>query len=87
MPSAPERTCAGCRVLKPKSALLRVVRTPDGTVLFDASGRSEGRGVYLCPKADCLVTALKRGALNRGLKSPVPEKVVSLLKAAVVAAS
>ncbi|MFS8640208.1 MAG: YlxR family protein, partial [Symbiobacteriaceae bacterium] len=50
----PQRTCIGCRAVRPKRELLRIVRTPEGEILFDPSGRRAGRGAYLCPSASCL---------------------------------
>lgn len=60
----PMRTCIACRESKPKRELLRVVRTPDGHVLLDATGKKAGRGAYLCAKLSCWETALKRKRLE-----------------------
>ena len=58
----PMRMCVGCREMKPKRELLRVVRSPEGEVSFDLTGRNPGRGAYVCPNADCLRTGLRRSA-------------------------
>jgi predicted RNA-binding protein YlxR (DUF448 family) len=58
------RTCIACRENKPKRELLRVVRTPDGHVLLDATGKKAGRGAYLCAKLSCWEIALKRKRLE-----------------------
>ncbi|MBQ6076071.1 MAG: YlxR family protein [Lachnospiraceae bacterium] len=64
---APLRTCAGCRGVKEKSGLIRIVRTPEGVVRADFTGRAAGRGTYLCPQISCLETALKKGGIARSL--------------------
>lgn len=60
----PMRTCVSCRTSKPKRELLRVVRTPDGHVQLDASGKKAGRGAYLCAQLGCWENALKRKRLE-----------------------
>ena len=50
----PMRQCLGCREMKPKRELMRVVRSPEGQVGIDHNGKANGRGAYLCPKAECL---------------------------------
>jgi hypothetical protein len=54
---------------------MRVVRNPTGAVSIDASGRAAGRGAYVCPAAECVDTAIKKGALSRALKTPLPTDV------------
>jgi uncharacterized protein len=61
----PMRTCVACRESKPKRELLRIVRTPDGHVLLDATGKKAGRGAYLCAKLSCWENALKRKRLEQ----------------------
>jgi uncharacterized protein len=60
----PLRTCIACRESKPKRELLRVVRTPDGHVLLDATGKKSGRGAYICARLSCWETALKKKRLE-----------------------
>ena len=67
----PMRTCAGCRQERPKREMVRVVRTPEGTVLVDPTGRRAGRGAYLCPRFDCWGRALQRGSLAHALKAEI----------------
>ena len=59
--------------MRPKRELTRVVRTPDGRVLLDATGRLPGRGAYLCDDPTCRATAMKKGALSRALATGIPE--------------
>jgi predicted RNA-binding protein YlxR (DUF448 family) len=56
----PLRTCIACRETKPKRELLRIVRTPEGHVLVDATGKKSGRGAYLCARLSCWETAIKK---------------------------
>lgn len=60
----PIRTCVACRENKPKRELLRVVKTPDGHVQLDATGKKAGRGAYLCARLGCWENALKRKRLE-----------------------
>jgi predicted RNA-binding protein YlxR (DUF448 family) len=67
----PQRTCVACRTTGAKRGLVRVVRTPDGQVVLDETGKKSGRGAYLCKARDCWNTALKRKLLEYALKVPV----------------
>lgn len=69
----PVRTCVGCREEAGKRGLIRLVRGPDGVVLRDPTGRSQGRGAYLHDDPACFDVARKRRALQRALKSEVPD--------------
>jgi predicted RNA-binding protein YlxR (DUF448 family) len=71
----PSRTCVACRTVRPKRDLMRIVRTPAGDVVPDETGRAAGRGAYVCRTGDCLDTAIKKGALSRALKTPLPEQL------------
>ena len=68
----PLRTCVACRESKPKRELLRVVRTPDGHVLLDATGKKSGRGAYLCARLSCWETALKKKRLEHEFEMELP---------------
>ncbi|MCR5088368.1 MAG: YlxR family protein [Oscillospiraceae bacterium] len=76
----PMRQCLGCRERRPKRELVRVVRSPEGEVHLDLSGKANGRGAYLCPDPDCLKRAVKSRALERAFEAPVPETVLSALQ-------
>ena len=75
----PQRQCMGCRERTDKRNLIRVVRTPDGNVQLDFSGKLGGRGAYICPKAECLKKAQKAKSLERSLEVPIPEEVYERL--------
>ena len=76
----PQRQCMGCRERMEKRELIRVVRTPEGNVQLDFSGKLNGRGAYICPKADCLKKAQKSKALDRSLEVSIPEEVYARLE-------
>ena len=80
-PAGPVRQCMGCRSHLSKRDLLRVVRPPEGAVSLDAAGKAPGRGVYLCRNAACFKRVRKSRALERSLKSPVPEEVFAAIEA------
>ena len=71
----PLRQCLGCREMKPKRELVRVVRAPDGAVSLDFKGKSPGRGAYVCPNEECLKKAVKSRALERALEAQIPEDI------------
>ncbi len=71
----PERTCIGCREKKPKRELIRIVRTPDGEVFFDPTGKTSGRGCYICPSVSCLKKALKGNRLSNTLKIEITKEM------------
>lgn len=75
----PIRQCLGCREMKPKGELLRVVRSPEGEVSLDTRGKKPGRGAYVCRNADCLRRAVRSRALSRALETPIPDEVMERL--------
>lgn len=79
----PMRKCLGCMEAKPKKQLVRVVRPPDGNVFVDATGKSNGRGAYLCPDATCLQKARKARRLERALDVEIPDAVYETLAATI----
>lgn len=76
----PERQCMGCGERKPKKELIRVVRTPDGVIELDPTGKKSGRGAYICPKSDCLHKLKKSGRLARVLECEIPAEVYTALE-------
>jgi predicted RNA-binding protein YlxR (DUF448 family) len=77
----PQRTCVSCRTTGEKRGLLRVVRQPDGTVLFDPTGKRSGRGAYVCASAACIALAEKQRRLARSLKVEISPTVFEALRA------
>ena len=70
----PQRQCMGCRERKAKRDMIRVVRTTEGSVMLDFSGKLNGRGAYVCPDPECLKKAQKSKALERCLETPSPQE-------------
>lgn len=77
----PLRQCLGCRESKPKTELVRVVRSPEGSVSVDLRGKAPGRGAYVCRSADCLKKALRSKAVGRALGVEIPPDVYDALAA------
>lgn len=80
MRKVPERMCSGCKAHKPKKELIRVVRSPQGEILLDLTGRASGRGAYLCRSLDCLRMARKAKRLERSLECEIPTAVYERLE-------
>lgn len=76
----PMRMCVACRQMQPKKELCRVVRTPEGEILLDRTGRKNGRGAYLCPNIRCLEKAIKIKALDRALEHSLDKETVEALR-------
>lgn len=71
----PMRQCLGCREMKPKRELIRVVRSPEGDISLDFKGKASGRGAYVCPDAQCLKKAVKAKALERAFSCQIPQEI------------
>ena len=71
----PQRQCLGCNEHKPKRELLRVVKSPDGEISLDFTGKKSGRGAYICKDVRCLRKARKSRRIDRSLDCTVPEEV------------
>ena len=71
----PMRQCVGCREMKPKKELIRVVKSPEGALSLDFRGKAPGRGAYLCPDAACLRRAMKSKALERAFSLAIPQEI------------
>ena len=76
----PQRTCVACRTRRPKRELVRIVRTPEGEVAVDKTGKRSGRGSYLCPERGCWAVALSTGQLDRALQTKLTEQEKSRLR-------
>lgn len=69
----PMRMCTACREMKPKAELMRIVRTPEGEICIDATGKLNGRGAYICRSSECLAKAQKINSLGRVFGERLPE--------------
>ena len=76
----PLRKCTGCGEMKPKKELVRVVKTPDDEVLIDLTGRLNGRGAYICPKAECLKIAKKSRRIEKSFQMQIPDEVYNKME-------
>lgn len=69
------RTCVACKTEKPKNELIRVVRSPEGHVYVDPTGKGQGRGAYVCRDQNCIELAKKKDILSKALKTKVPAEI------------
>lgn len=76
----PMRQCTGCREMKSKREMIRVIKTAENEICIDATGRKNGRGAYICPNIDCLKQAVKNRGLEGSLKTAIPESVYQQLE-------
>lgn len=76
----PMRQCLGCREMKPKKELIRVVRSPEGNISLDFKGKASGRGAYVCPNSQCLKKAIKAKALERAFSTQIPPEIYDALE-------
>jgi len=80
MKKIPMRQCLGCREMKPKKELTRVVKSPTGEVALDFQGKKPGRGAYLCKNPECLKRSIKTKALSRAFSAEIPQDVFMALQ-------
>lgn len=83
----PLRTCVGCKTVRPKKELTRIVRDPQGQLHVDPTGKQSGRGAYICPSPSCLEAAVKAKRLERALERPIPPEIVEHLAALIQSTS
>ena len=74
------RTCIGCNNAKPKKELIRIVKSADGEVSIDFTGKKNGRGAYVCRDISCLEMAIKTKRLSRAFEMPIENEVYEKLK-------
>ena len=79
----PMRMCVGCREMKPKAELLRVVKPQEGDARIDRTGKAAGRGAYVCNSIECLKKAQKTRALDRALEAKIDDEVFSQLESQI----
>lgn len=76
----PIRTCIGCQGKKPKKEMIRIIRTPEGKIEIDKTGKKSGRGAYLCGNIECLDIALRKNNLNKSLKQDISLQTLDELR-------
>ena len=77
----PMRMCVGCREMKEKRELIRIVRTPEGEAVLDSTGKKSGRGAYVCRRAECLQRAIRQRQLERQLEITLTPEITEALTA------
>ena len=75
----PQRQCVGCRMMKNKKELIRILKTDEG-IIIDDTGKKNGRGAYLCISKECLQKARKNKGLERSFKMSIPNEVYDSLE-------
>lgn len=76
----PMRQCVGCREMKSKKEMMRVLKTAEGLIVLDTTGRKNGRGAYLCMTRECLAAARKNKGLERAFKMSIPGEVYETME-------
>lgn len=80
----PMRMCTGCMEMKPKKELIRIVKTPEGDVVVDLTGKQSGRGAYVCRNKECLEKSFKTKKLNRSLDTAISDEIYNKLREEVL---
>ncbi len=76
----PMRKCLGCNEMKPKKELIRAVKSPDGEISIDLTGKKSGRGAYICPDKACLRKARKGKRIEKALETAIPDSVYDAME-------
>ena len=76
----PERRCVGCMKSFPKQELIRIVRSSEGEISLDTTGKKSGRGAYICHSTDCLKKAVKAKRLEKSFECDIPEEIIATLE-------
>ncbi len=81
----PMRMCTGCGEMKEKRELIRVVKSPDGEISLDKTGKKNGRGAYICPSAECLKKAIKNKRIDRAFEVAIPAQIYDRMEEEIAA--
>ena len=76
----PLRQCIGCGEMKNKKEMIRVLKTAEGEITLDATGRKNGRGAYVCPSVECMKKAIKGKGLESSFKMAIPKEIYETLE-------
>ncbi len=76
----PLRMCTGCMEMKPKKELIRIVKTPEGEICVDLTGKKSGRGAYVCRNIECFEKAYKAKRLSRNLETQISDEIYDKLR-------
>ena len=77
----PTRKCTGCGEHFPKNELVRILRTPDGSIVLDLTGKMSGRGAYICKSASCLKKARRSSRIEHSLECKIPDEIYEKIEA------
>lgn len=83
MRKVPLRMCVGCREMKIKKELIRIVRTPNGDIELDNTGKKSGRGAYICPNPQCFKKAVKSRSIYKALEQEIPDEVLNHIESRI----
>lgn len=84
MKKVPLRTCMGCNIKKPKKELIRIVKTKEGIICIDKTGKQEGRGAYICNSVECLEKVIKSKRLEKVLEQKISNETYQNLRGVVI---
>lgn len=84
MKKIPQRTCMGCNEKKDKKDLIRVVKSSDGEINIDKTGKMQGRGAYICDKEECLEKAIKTKRIERVFETKIDDEIYEKLRGVII---
>ena len=84
MKSLPQRTCIGCNSKKNKNEFIRIVRSKDGNITVDRTGKASGRGAYICDNIECLEKAIKAKRLEKAFETKIEDKIYENLRGVMI---
>lgn len=84
MKKMPQRTCMGCNEKKDKKYLIRIVKNKENQIAIDRTGKMEGRGAYICDKAECLEKVIKSKRLERVLEHKIDDEIYNNLRGVII---
>ena len=79
-----ERTCMGCNIKKPKKEFIRIVKTKDGEIDIDRTGKIQGRGAYICDNIECLEKLIKSKRLEKVFETKISEEIYEKLRGVIL---
>lgn len=84
MKKVPQRTCIGCNTTKNKNKLIRIVRTVDGEIIVDKTGKVNGRGAYICDNIECIEKAIKTKKLERTFEKKIEDEIYEKIRGVII---
>lgn len=84
MKKIPQRTCLGCGQSRPKKELIRIVKQSDGKIIIDKTGKTNGRGAYICNNIECLEKSIKTKRMERNFETKIIEDIYESLRGVIV---